>query len=538
MMRSILSIFLMFQVLLCSAQFTLEEKANGFQFPVDLVHCGDERLFVVEQPGRIWVLDSTFSKSLFLDIRNRVLSAAGEQGLLGLAFHPDYQDNGYFYVNYIFGSGNGTSRISRFQVNSNDPNQADANSEEIILELIQPATNHNGGDLAFGPDGNLYCGFGDGGSAGDPWGNAQNRLSLHGKLIRISVDGNAPYEIPSDNPFADDDFTLDEIWALGLRNPWRFSFDRHTGDLWIGDVGQNSREEIDYEKYGGQGGINYGWDCREGSLSFNNPASECANLSLEDFVEPVYDYKLATRNSVTGGYVYRGCKYPDLYGTYVYADFENGYFGGIRRDSLGDFQEFTLLEDRTLDISTFGEDQDGELYCIALRSGTIYQIGFGEEVIEPSITQVNDLLTVPDSFLFYQWYRDGVLLPGDTIHNIVPNQNGNYFVEVFYNEGNCSTVSNEFEFVLNNTKFLEEYGELKVYPNPTSGGLHIKLELLSASHCELRILDQHGSVLKQEHWASANTFVKYLDMSDLSEGVYLLVVKSKDGELLREIVLH
>ncbi|MCB0551885.1 MAG: PQQ-dependent sugar dehydrogenase, partial [Phaeodactylibacter sp.] len=214
----------------------LEVFASGFSLPVDIAHAGDGRLFIVEKAGRIRIIDSDGSilPQPFLDIDARVNSLASERGLLGLAFHPDYTDNGYFFVNYTNNSGD--TRISRFSVSAGNANQADPNSERILLEVDQPFNNHNAGDLNFGPDGYLYIGLGDGGSADDPGNRAQNRQNLLGKMLRIDVDNGDPYSIPEDNPFAFDDFTLDEIWAIGLRNPWRFSFDRLTGALWIADV--------------------------------------------------------------------------------------------------------------------------------------------------------------------------------------------------------------------------------------------------------------------------------------------------------------
>ncbi len=242
--------------------------ASGFTSPVIITHAGDSRLFVGNQTGSVFIVDSAgnVNGEPFLDITGKVIYG-GEQGLLGLAFHPDYKNNGYFYVNYI-GEGDST-HISRFTMLSGNPDKADPASEMSILRIEQPYKNHNGGDLAFGPDGYLYIALGDGGSGGDPENRAQNRSVLLGKILRIDVDNGNPYSIPETNPFYGMSSVRNEIWALGLRNPWRFSFDRMTGDLWIADVGQNASEEINFQPAGSQGGENYGWRCYEGLQPFN-----------------------------------------------------------------------------------------------------------------------------------------------------------------------------------------------------------------------------------------------------------------------------
>ena len=253
-------------------QFRLVTWAADFDRPVDITHCGDNRLFVVEQQGFIWVLDSLGKRSTkpFLDIDMPVNSNSNEQGLLGLAFHPDYAKNGWFFVNYT--RSDGDTRISRFSVSPTNPNIADPNTERIILEVDQPFANHNGGGLKFGPDGYLYIALGDGGSGGDPFGNGQNNNTFLGKFLRIDVSNtnpSAPYSIPPDNPFVGNTVYRPEIWSTGWRNPWRFSFDRLTGDLWVGDVGQNAREEIDFEPTKTPG-RNYGWRCREGNQNYSS----------------------------------------------------------------------------------------------------------------------------------------------------------------------------------------------------------------------------------------------------------------------------
>ena len=301
----------------------LESKGSGFNGPVDIENAGDDRLFIVERSGRIRILneDGTINSEDFLDIREKVQDNAGEQGLLGLVFHPQYAENGYFFVNYTFGEG--TTRISRFTRSGDNNDLADPESEKTILEVPQPFNNHNAGDLNFGSDDYLYIGLGDGGSGNDPQNRSQNRQTLLGKMLRIDIDTEDPYQIPPDNPFVQDESTLDEIWAIGLRNPWRYSFDSETGDLYIADVGQSALEEINFQSANSEGGENYGWRCFEGTNSlFPNDCDDIDGLTA-----PIHAYGHAPQNcggSVTGGFVYRGSEYPFLSGKYIYADYCTG----------------------------------------------------------------------------------------------------------------------------------------------------------------------------------------------------------------------
>ncbi|MCA9902330.1 MAG: PQQ-dependent sugar dehydrogenase, partial [Anaerolineae bacterium] len=302
----------------------MTEIARGFSRPLFVTHAGDGsgRLFVVEQGGRIWILEEERRLDTpFLDISQLVSSEANgagysERGLLGLAFHPDYAENGVFFVDYT--DTNGNTVVARYRVSAADPDLADPASAEIILTQQQPYANHNGGHLAFGPDGYLYIGFGDGGSQGDPNGNAQNRSSWLGKILRIAAGPEGGYAIPEDNPFVQDTNAAPEIWAYGLRNPWRFSFDRETGDLYIGDVGGSDWEEIDYQPAGSPGGANYGWNIYEGM----HPTS--GRAAPEDLVLPITEYPHSEGVSVAGGYVYRGSTIESLQGIYLYGDFGFG----------------------------------------------------------------------------------------------------------------------------------------------------------------------------------------------------------------------
>jgi glucose/arabinose dehydrogenase len=336
--------------------------ANGFTRPVDLTHAGDERIFVVEQRGIIWSFDDDgIMDPPFLDIQDRVNDSANEQGLLGLAFHPNYAENGYLFVNYT-GADDATF-ISRFQVTSN-PNRADPDSEFILLTIDQPFRNHNGGALMFGPDGYLYIATGDGGSGGDPQGNGQNLNTLLGKILRIDVDNIEPYSSPADNPFFSGNWRS-EIWAFGLRNPWRISFDRLTGDLYIGDVGQNSWEEIDFQPADSAGGLNYGWNIREGMHPFSSDQKQ-------GLTEPIAEYRQDGHCSITGGFVVRSPSLPDWAGIYIFGDYCTGAVWGLLRTATDTWEMEGLFQSGAR-ISSFGEDNQGNIYLIDL-GGDVFRL--------------------------------------------------------------------------------------------------------------------------------------------------------------------
>ncbi len=326
---------------------------------------GDARLFIVELPGRVRILrDGALLPQPYLDLRN-IVSSGGERGLFSLAFHPHYANNGFFFVSYT--DVNGDSRIARYQVSGN-PDVADANSARGILSVAQPFSNHNGGQIAFGPDGMLYIGFGDGGSGGDPHGHGQNRATLLGSLLRIDVDRGDPFAIPPDNPFVNQPDARPETWAWGLRNPWRFSFDRETGDLYIADVGQNDWEEVNAVA-SSMAGLNYGWNIMEGRHCFAAASCGTAGLTL-----PVFEYSSSSGAcSVTGGYVYRGNEIPDVRGHYFFADYCEGRLRSFR------VANGQAVDVRTWDVgplgpvTSFGEDANGELYVVN-GEGVLYRV--------------------------------------------------------------------------------------------------------------------------------------------------------------------
>lgn len=348
----------------------LRPVASGFTKPVYLTHAGDGtgRHFVVEQAGRILILkDGAISSTPFLDIVSIVGSSANEQGLLTVAFHPDYRNNGFFFVNYT--DKQGDTVIARYQVSTDNPEVADPNSAKILLTIDQPYANHNGGQVLFGPDGYLYIGMGDGGAANDPENRAQSLNTLLGKILRIDVDSGDPYGIPETNPFVNRREASPEIWSYGWRNPWRFSFDRATGDLYVADVGQNQYEEVHVELAGTEGGRNYGWRLMEGQHCFN-PA-EC-DPAAQGLILPVAEYDHSLGCSVTGGYVYRGKQFPSLEGVYFYGDYCSGIIWGLRYEGNEQWSQAELLRSEET-ISSFGQDEAGELYLVDHR-GDILQV--------------------------------------------------------------------------------------------------------------------------------------------------------------------
>jgi glucose/arabinose dehydrogenase len=356
---------------LTSAQsrIALERLVTGLRNPVAITHAADGsgRLFITLQAGRIMIYDGTaLLPSPFLDIASLV-SCCGERGLLSVAFDPRYVSNGFFFVNYTNKAGN--TVVARYKVSSN-PNLADPASAAVFLTVAQPYRNNNGGQLQFGPDGYLYIGMGDGGSAGDPGNRAQDPRTLLGKMLRIDVAGGPPYIIPQSNPFtAAPDFRA-EIWALGLHNPWRFSFDRDTGDLWIADVGENNVEEVNFQASDSSGGQNYGWRRMEGTACFD-PPRDCSDDSL---TRPILQYRHTLGCSITGGYRYRGFDYPALQASYFYADFCSGRIW--RATAAGTTWRSAVVLQSDLRVSTFGEDERGELYLAHYHKtdGALYRI--------------------------------------------------------------------------------------------------------------------------------------------------------------------
>ncbi len=461
-MKKLLSFLMLAFVLVFYAQaqptLTFSTFSTGYSKVIAIENCNDSRLFVVQQAGKIMICDSTGTKltTPFLDITGICSNPSGvgdERGLLGLAFHPDYKNNGYFYLNYTAASG-GATKIVRYSVNPNDSNLADPNSAEILLSISQPYSNHNGGTIRFGADGYLYIGMGDGGSGNDPGNRAQDKTQLLGKMLRINVDSvQAPlaYAIPPDNPFVGT-ANRGEIWSYGLRNPWKWSFDRIYNDLWIGDVGQNAWEEIDFEPYGTPGGRNYGWRCYEGMVT-NNSVSQSGCPAFNTTAPPIFVFDHSTACSVTGGYIYRGAKNGSLYGYYVFTDYCDAIFRLLKRENDGTFTSYNLGQAAgSGDYVAFGEDYRGELYLADVGSNAIKKISTPDCLPTAAIISLQDTITVCSGAAFpvlssiyhpensYQWYKDGGVINGATAATFACSESGSYTVEVT-NPSACTNLS-------------------------------------------------------------------------------------------------
>ncbi|HKO56001.1 MAG TPA: PQQ-dependent sugar dehydrogenase [Thermoanaerobaculia bacterium] len=343
---------------------------SGLDMPVGIFSAGDARLFIVLQRGRIVIWDGTqLLPTPFLNLQPLgIVSCCGERGLLGLAFHPKFSENGLFFVCYTDARGDITT--VRYRTLEGDPNQADLTTAKTIITVAhRDFTNHYSGNLVFGPDGYLYMGTGDGGSGGDPLNNAQSLTRQLGKILRLDIDNGSPYAIPPTNPFADRPELVREIWAYGLRNPWRFTFDRKTGDLFIADVGQGNFEEVDFQPASSEGGENYGWRINEGFHCFPTLQTNC----IHDFVQPILEYNhMAGDCSITGGYRYRGNQSFNMQGMYFYGDYCTGKIWGATQAADGTWSSKLLLT-TGFSITSFGQDQNGELY-VADHEGRIYKL--------------------------------------------------------------------------------------------------------------------------------------------------------------------
>ena len=513
-------------------EITLEPMADSYNFghPVDIAHAEDGRLFIVARDGYIQILqeDNTVPTVPFLDIDDRVESfgGQGEIGLLGMTFHPDYVNNGFFYVHYT--NNNFNSNISRFSVSADNPNLADANSELILMILEQPYLNHNGGCLKFGPDGYLYIGMGDGGSADDPGGLAQNLGEFMGKMLRIDVDGGEPYAIPTNNPFVDNENALDEIWSYGWRNPWRFSFDRETGDMWAGDVGQGAWEEIDFEAAGDPGGRNYGWRCYEGSEQHIGTCNDVGELTF-----PIYEYNHEgfTHCSVTGGYVYRGSEYPEATGTYLFGDICSGKIWGYKDDEVTE-----LLTNAGDVLTSFGEDHLGEHYCCYLFDGIVYKIVFNDACgdvapVDLELTLDNNILQAPEGYTQYDWFVGGVLVQSG--FNNFFGVSGEEVYELNAYDGDC--LAGTGVFLLSKVTQSTFVLQFDVWPNPTSDFVNIELELAQLNDAEITIQNTSGNIVFTEK-VYHQKHQQQLDVRHFPKGLYVLQLKTKAGVISKRML--
>ena len=503
----------------------LQQMANGLTRITDISHCGDERLFLTLQPGTIRILDGNGAllPSPFLDITGPVNNNGNEQGLLGLAFDPNYATNGYFYVHYTGGTGNGSSVISRFSVSTANPNVADPASEDTLFIWPQPYSNHNGGDLDFGPDGYLYVGFGDGGSAGDPLGNAQDLTDPLGDIIRIDVsDPTVDYTIPPTNPHVGEgNGAMPEIWASGLRNPYRWGFDRLTGDLWIGDVGQNAVEEVDFWPAGDNSGPNFGWRCREGDIATPGiPQDPCG--PAEDYVSPVAVFSHGSQGwcSVIGGHVYRGTWYPHHYGRYIFTDHCAGDFITFGED----FSLDTMLATETQGWSGIGEDLAGQLYIVNHNNGQMKKMYDPCPMDDPAITTDGDALTATEGDS-YQWYLNGDTIDGATSQTYLAGVSGNYQVRVNFGSP-CDLISDTLAFTVSAIKEGDQ-GRVAVFPQPAKDQVTLERAEVGA-FWNVQLIDALGRTVHTTVWPIGLRQL-VVPVGDLPAGSYVVRCQALDG---------
>jgi glucose/arabinose dehydrogenase len=510
-----------------------EILGTGYNRPAEIINRGDNKLYIVEQPGRIRILltDGTQLPTPFLTITDRVDSNGNEKGLLGLAFPPDYNETGYFFVNYTHTTGGTTfTRVSRFSVSATNPDLADANSEEVVLQFVQDFSNHNGGQLEFGPnDGYLYIASGDGGSGGDPLNRAQNLQSYLGKMLRIDV-STIPYTIPPDNPFADDDSALDEIWSYGLRNPWKFAFDGETGDMYMGDVGQSNREEVNWEP-AGVAGSNYGWRCFEGTATFNS--SGCGPAS--SYVPPVFEYNYGSsingfRCSVTGGRVYRGSLYGNIYGKYLVSDYCSNDLWVIWYEN----EQWNVINKGGFltAIVAFAQDTEGQLYAVRKSNNTVYRLIESCSLLETTIT-LNDagelVADIVPNAQNYSWFLNGNLLSTTLGNSILPQSNGDYTVQIATTTG-CTVGSPTFTFNNLSTGDHDMVSAFAFYPNPAGNSAFVRADLLTAGGTlTIEFFTSHGKSVHAERIEPGTSHP--LDLGIMPAGFYTAVL-SRNGERL------
>lgn len=509
--------------------------AQGLGVGLDITHCGDERLFVARQYGAIFIITDSgqVAQTEFLEISARVLFN-GERGLLGLAFDPDYATNGHFYVNYITGTGNGITRISRFTVSA-DPNVADPNSEVVLISLPQPNPIHQAGGLAFGPDGYLYCSLGDGGGANDPNNEGQDPTSLFGTILRIKPEADGSYSIPPDNPFATaQGDTLPEIWAYGLRNPYRFGIDPANGDLWIGDVGQELWEELNHWPGGLNTAPNFGWRCYEADSLFM--PGECPDSTLLEFPVATHAHSLLGGPScaIVGGEVYRGTRYPALVGRHLYTDFCSGELRSIRPDGLGGWQDELLLSTGMLGLSSIGTDSAGELYLTNVIDGFVHQIRDRCPMPDPVITFGDSgLVSTPGSS--YQWYINGEPITDATGLTLVPLVNGIYRVEVEFENGCIRTSAPYFHLSTRVTAATE--APFTLHPQPADELLEINFTAPVPATVQLVLRDISGRLVHREGVEPGADRVT-MSVVHVKSGIYLLQLSGPGVQGSQRVVVQ
>ena len=529
----ILPLMILFHPGKTQPQLELVPFAAGLQQPIDIAQAGDDRLFVVQQRGLIRIVNANgnINATPFLELTEVVSESGNERGLLGLAFHPNFAENGYFFVNYTRES-DGNTIVARYTVDESNPDLADTTSQKIVMIIDQPYSNHNGGNLLFGPDGYLYIALGDGGSSGDPNDYGQTHTTLLGKILRIDVDNGDPYSIPEDNPYAWDDFTLDEIWAMGLRNPWRNSFDRYTGDFWIADVGQSLREEVNFQPAGSPGGKNYGWRCYEGSISYN--LDGCSDPEYYTF--PVFDYEHyggGCSGSITGGFVYRGALHNGLFGKYLAVDYCHGDFYYVMQTDDG-FDSGMLGSFTPFQYSSFGEDQYGELYVSLRGQGEIHWLIDTSDCRPVAQIKGDTLLSLAEGetitleafyhpSLEYQWFKNEVPIEGETSYLLDINEHGLFSIEVTNPANHCSNSSAPVEVMVEESSHIStnDLSRIRVYPNPARHYFTIE-GLPGHGNVSIRLQDLSGRLILSQYQQIEESLV--IKTRGIPTGLYILTI--------------
>ncbi|MBP8822197.1 MAG: PQQ-dependent sugar dehydrogenase [Flavobacteriales bacterium] len=508
-------------------QVQLVPWANNIQYITDMASCGDGRLFVVSQGGSIWVVTDSMTvlPDPFLNIY-WLINFSGEQGLIGLAFDPDYANNGHFYVNYTqpYEAGHNTI-ISRFTVTATDPNVADPNSEVVLMSIPQPGDIHKGGDLEFDAQGNLYLSIGDGGPQGDPPNNAQNLNSRLGKILRIQVHTDGTWTPPVDNPFANAlSDTLPEIFAHGVRNPFRLGLDRLTGDLWFGDVGQSSFEEVNFMS-GDTSGVNFGWRCYEGNMPYL--PGDCADSTLLQFPVAAHANIMNGGNfcALIGGKVYRGPRFPRLYGRYLYTDYCSGVIRSILPADGGDWTDEQVLAPGLAGNTCIAEDSAGELYLANQITQRVYKLVDRCPMPPPMLMDVDTALQCSDA-TGYAWYRNGELLPAETGQALHFPADGSYWVVADMGNG-CLFTTDTVQVVHTGLPASVPPDGLKVFPNPAMDHLRISLPQQAATSWAITLLDLSGRPVR--NWTSMGDHPRTIAVNGLVAGRYLLRVTTGSG---------
>ena len=538
------------------AQTILEFQSyqTGFSSPVDIANAGDgsNRLFIVEKGGMIKIIkNGSVLPAPFLNISSFV-SSSGERGLLGLAFHPNYSSNGFFYVNYTDTSGD--TRIVRFGTNTSNADLADPTNRLIMMTIAQPFSNHNAGDLEFGPDGYLYIPMGDGGSANDPGDRSQNPQELLGKMLRIDVDGAAPYAIPPSNPFVGNSAVLDEIWAIGLRNPWRFSFDRLTGDIWIADVGQIAWEEVSFQPAASAGGENYGWRCYEGNVPKN--LSGCGPMASYTF--PIFVAGRSLAQSITGGYVYRGTQYPGMVGKYICCDFASDNCWTIEPNSSGGWTSTLFSSTGINSCTTFGEAENGELYAASI-SGTIYEttdvgalpveLSYFEGQANSGFNTLNWTSASEENTDVFELQRSSDATRFRSITEVkaagysLEEQQYQYIDRQPFNGANyyrLKMVDQDGSFQFSKIIQVDQSTQqqrMYLHPNPSNGKLNIHLAIPLFEESSITIYDIAGrKVFSKNNLGPLEE--QTLNLSSLTTGLYLLTLSSGQTILQEKLLIR